>query len=122
MLARSKAMPKDTDKPARAFEELARILEESVKAGADSLELEWEDRDLVAYQYVGYTGLGAVPFPPDLQEAVIREIVRRAKLTRNPTGTMLLTLLGQEYEVFVKQYDSFGESAFTLRLNRKRGK
>ena len=78
----------------------------------------------MAYQYLGHTGIGAVPIPEELQEAVIREIVRRAKLTHKPTGTMLLTLLGNEYEVFVKQYDSFGESAFTLRLTkaRKKGK
>jgi len=51
---------------------------------------------------------------------MLREIVKRAKLTRKPTGTMLLTLQGNEYEVFVKEYDSFGESAFTLRLNKAR--
>ena len=33
-----------------------------------------------------------------------------------------LTLLGKEYEVFVKEYESFGESCFTLRLNKGRKK
>jgi hypothetical protein len=115
-------MATHADKSARAFQELVRVLEESVKAGADSLELEWEGRALVAYQYVGYSGVGAVPIPEELQDAVIREIVKRAKLTRKPTGTMPLTLLGNKYEVFVKEYDSFGESAFTLRLNKVRKK
>ncbi len=117
-------MPKDADKSEKAFRELIRILEETVQAGADCLELEWEDRELVVYQYHGNAGIGAVAIPKELQDAVTREIVRRAKLTRNPTGKMLLTLLGKEYEVFVKQYDSFGESAFTIRLTkgRTRGK
>jgi hypothetical protein len=115
-------MPRDADNSAKALRELIRVLEETVKAGADCLELEWEDRDLVAYQYLGHTGIGAVAIPQDLQEAVVKEIVRRAKLSRTPTGTMLLTLLGNEYDVFVKQYDSFGEAAFTLRLNKARKK
>ena len=115
-------MPKDADKSAKAFRELVRILEEAVQVGADSLELEWEDRDLVVYQYFGHTGIGAVAIPEELREAVLREIVKRAKLTRQPTGTMVLPLLGKEYEVFVKQYDSFGESEYTLRLNKARKK
>ncbi|HUT14211.1 MAG TPA: hypothetical protein VMY42_27240 [Thermoguttaceae bacterium] len=101
---------------------MVRILEEAVQVGADSLELEWEDRDLVVYQYFGHTGIGAVAIPEELREAVLREIVKRAKLTRQPTGTMVLPLLGKEYEVFVKQYDSFGESEYTLRLNKARKK
>ena len=113
-------MPENADTSADAFQHLVRILEEAVQAGADCLELDWEDRELVVYQYFGHTGVGAVSIPEELQEAVLREIVKRAKLTRKPTGTMLLTLLGNEYEVFVKEYDSFGESAFTLRLNKAR--
>jgi len=97
-------MTKDAD---RAFNELVRILEEAVQAGADCLELEWEDRDLVAYQYFGGTGIGAAAIPEELREAVLREIVRRAKLSHKLTGTMPLTLLGKQFEVFVKEYDSW---------------
>jgi hypothetical protein len=76
----------------------------------------------VVYQYSGSTGVGAASIPKEFQDAVLREIVRRAKLTRQPTGTMPLALAGKEYEVFVKQYDSFGNSAFTLRLNKRRSR
>ena len=86
----------------------------------DCLELEWEDRELIAYQYFGSTGVGAASIPDGLEEVVLREIVKRAKLIRKPTGTMVLALLGDEYEVFVKQTDSFGEPVFTLRLNKTR--
>jgi len=117
-------MPKDAAESKKAFRELIRLLEEAVKAGANCLELEWEERELVVYQYSGATGIGAVAIPKELQVAVLRAIVKTAKLTRQPTGRMLLTLMGQEYDVFVRQYDNYGEAAFTLRLNKgkKRGK
>ena len=43
----------------------------------------------------------------------------RAGLNRKPKGKMRLTLLGQEYDVLVKEHDSFGESAFALTLKRR---
>ena len=101
-----------------AFRELVRVLEEAVQAGADSVGLEWEDRDLVVYLNFGYTGVGAVSIPRDLQPAVIEEIVKGAGLDRKSRGKIRATLLGVEYEVIVKEYDSFGESAFTLTLKK----
>lgn len=113
-------MTKDIDESKKAFRELTRILEETVRAGADCLELEWEGRELVVYQYFGHTGIGAVAIPEELQDAVMNEIGNRAGLHRKPTGKMLIKLLERDYEVFVKKYDSFGESAFTLRLTKAR--
>ena len=114
-------MPKEAPETNKeASRELTRILEETVTAGADCLELERENQELVVYQYLGNRGIGAVAIPEKLQNAVIKEIVNRASLHRKPTGKFLLTLLGKEYEVFAKEYDSFGEAAFTLRLNRTR--
>ncbi len=114
-------MSKDVREPNReALRELTRILEETVTAGADCLELERENQESVVYQYHGSTGIGAVAIPEKLQAAVIKEIVNRASLHRKPEGKFLLTLLGKEYEVFAKEYDSFGEAAFTLRLSRTR--
>ena len=49
-----------------ACRELTRILEETVTAGADCLELERENQELVAYQYLGNTGVGAVSIPEKL--------------------------------------------------------
>jgi len=103
-----------------AFRELVRVLEEAVQAGADSLGLEWEDWGLVVYLNFGNTGLGAASIPRDLQEPVLGELVERANLTRKPKGRMSLSLLGDEYEVAVEEYDSFGESAFNLTLKKKR--
>ena len=101
-----------------AFRELVRMLEEAVLTGADSVGLEWEDRDLVVYLYFGNTGLGAVSIPRDLQCSVLGELVERANLTRKPKGRMQVNLLGKDYMVTVNEYESFGESAFTLTLKK----
>ena len=101
-----------------AFRELVRVLEEAVQTGADSVGLEWEDRDLVVYLNFGNTGFGAVSIPRDLQGPVLGELIERANLTRKPKGRMQVNLLGKDYVVTVKEYDSFGESAFTLTLKK----
>jgi len=63
-------------------------------------------------------GIGGGFHPRDLQGPVLEELVERANLTRKPKGKILLSLLGDEYEVAVEEYDSFGESAFTLTLKK----
>jgi hypothetical protein len=102
-----------------AFRELVRVLEEAVRAGADSVGLEWEDRDLVVYLYFGDTGLGTVSIPQDLREPVLGELVERANLAVKSKGKLTVTLLGSQYEVIVDEHDSFGESAFHLTLKRR---
>ena len=82
------------------------------------MELEWEGRDLIAYQCLGHTAVGTAPFPQELQEPVLEEIVKRAGLCRKARGKMLVTLLGTEIEVPVEERNSFGESAFVLKLRK----
>ena len=89
-------MPKEAHESNKeASRELTRILEETVTAGADCLELERENQELVAYQYLGNTGVGAVAIPEKLQKAVIKEIVNRASLHRKPTGKVPAHAAGQ---------------------------
>ena len=108
------------DNSDQAFQELVRVLEEAVEVGADSLDLEYEGRDLIVYHRFGDTGLGAARIPTELQQAVIGEIVKLAGLSRKPRGKMQVTLLGKDYEARVKEYDSFGESAFTITLKERK--
>jgi hypothetical protein len=115
-------MTKDTEESKKAFWQLVRILEGAVKAGADCVELESEGQDLVAYQYSGTTGIGADAIPEDMRDAVVREIGNRANLRHKPTGKILLTLAGQEYEVFVKEHDSGANLTLRLNKTRKRGR
>ena len=112
------SMPKDANQSEKAFRELVRVLEDAVRAGVDSVELEWEGRDLYAYQCLGHAAVGTAPFPRELQGPVLEELVKRAGLGDKPRGKMLVTLLGKEYEVPVKEYENFGESAFVLKLKK----
>jgi hypothetical protein len=104
----------NTENSEKAFGELVRVLEEAVRAGAGSVGLEYEGRDLLVFHNFGNTGLGASRIAPELQQAVIDAIVNGAGLSRKSRGKMQLQLLGKGYEVIVEEYDSFGESAFTL--------
>ncbi len=115
-------MPDNTDNSERAFRELVRVLEEAVRAGANSVGLEYEERDLIVYYNFGNTGLGAARIPQGLQRDVIRELVKRAGLSRKPRGKMQIALLGKDYEVIVEEYDSFGESAFTITYKERKKK
>ena len=112
-------MPDNTNNSAQAFQELVRVLEEALLAEAHSVGLEYEGRDLIVYHRFGNTGLGAARIPTQLQQAVIGEIVKLAGLSRKPRGKMQVTLLGADYEASVKEYDSFGESAFTITLKER---
>lgn len=84
----------------------------------DSVALEYKGRDLMVFYQQGNVGLGATHIQADLQQPVVEEIVKRARLERKPEGKMLVTLLGSEYEVIVEEYDSFGETAFDLTLKK----
>jgi hypothetical protein len=115
-------MPDNTDNSARAFQELVRVLEEAVRAGANSVGLEYEGRDLIVYHNFGNTGLGAARIPRELQQGVIDQLVKRAGLSRKAKGKMKVSLLGKDYEAVVDEYDSFGESAFNLTLKERKKK
>jgi hypothetical protein len=115
-------MPGNTDNSARAFQELVRVLEEAVRAGVNSIGLEYKGRDLMIFHNVGSVGLGASRVSPELQQNVIAELVKRASLSRKTKGKMQMNLLGKDYEAVVDEYDSFGESAFSLTLKERKKK
>jgi hypothetical protein len=116
------AMPDNTDKSARAFQELVRVLEEAVRAGVASVGLEYKGRDLIVFHNVGGVGLGASHISQELQQAVIEELVKRAGLSHKSRGKMRVSLLGRDFEAVVEEYDSFGESAFAVTLKERNKK
>jgi hypothetical protein len=97
-----------------AFQEMVRVLEGAIQAGVESVGLEYKDGDLLVFHQRGQMGFGAGSIGQDLQQAVIEGIVKRAGLERKSRGKIPATLLGVAYEVMVEEYDSFGQSAFTL--------
>jgi hypothetical protein len=112
-------MPDNTD---QAFQELVRVLEEAVRAGVNSIGLEYKGRDLMVFHQTGPLGLGAGRIADELRQAVIEELVKRAGLSRKSRGKMQVNLLGKEYEAVVEEYDSFGESAYDLTLKERKRK
>jgi hypothetical protein len=115
-------MPDNTDNSDTAFRELVRVLEGAVQAGVNSISLEYQGRDLIVFHQAGVVGLGAARISEDLQQSVIEELVKRAGLSRKSKGKFQVQLLGKDYEVTVKEYDSFGESAFTVTLKEQKRK
>jgi hypothetical protein len=114
-------MPHDTESSDRAFQELIRVLEGALDAGVTTVKLEYKDRDLVVFYCVENTGLGASCIAADLKQAVINELVKRARPFRKSRGKMPVRLLGKDCEVLVERFDSFGESAYRLTV-KERGK
>ncbi len=112
-------MPDNTD---QAFQELVRVLEEAVRAGVNSVGLEYKGRDLMVFHQSGPLGLGASRIAYELRQAVIEELVKRAGLSRKSRGKMQVNLLGNDYEVVVEEYDNFGESAYNLVLKERKKK
>ena len=110
-------MPKHEKEFSRAFRELVRVLEEAVQAGADSVELEFEDRELIVYFNFGNAGIGGVHIPKELQRSVIDEIWNQAQKSR---GKFPVSLLGKEYLVAVKTRQSFDEWVYLLVLEESR--
>ena len=114
-------MSEDVNKSEEAFRELVRVLEDAVRAGANSVGLEREGEDLMVVHYFGSMGQAEGPIPKELEQAVLEEIVSRAGLAGKPRGEMHLKLLGAEYKVVVDERENFGESSFNLMLKKSSG-
>jgi hypothetical protein len=115
-------VPDNTSNSDTAFRELVRVLEGAVQAGVTSIGLEYKGRELMVFHQAGVVGLGAARISEDMQQSVIEELVKRAGLSRKSKGNFQVQLLGEDYEVAVKEYDSFGESAFTITLKEVKKK
>jgi hypothetical protein len=115
-------MSESTERSSRGFQELVRVLEGAVRVGVASIGLEYKGRELLVFHQTGPIGFSAARIPEDLQQAAIEEIVHLAGLSRKSKGKVPATLLGRDYEVVVEEYDSFGESAYSLTLKERKKK
>jgi hypothetical protein len=93
-----------------AYQELVRVLEQAVSRRA------YPPSASTTRVQAGPVGLGAGRIAEDMQQAVIEELVKRTGLARKSKGKFQVMLSGREFEVVVEEYDSFGESAFSLSL------
>ena len=111
-------MSEESEKSERAFQHLVRVLEEAVRAGADSVGLEREGGDLMAVQYSKSSGLALGPIPEELEQALVDEIIDRAGLADTARGEMQINLAGKDYKVIVDERDDFGETSFSFLLKK----
>jgi len=111
-------MHTDDDNKEKALQKLQQMLEEAVSAGADSIELEYVAEGLEVMYVFGSTAIGDVIDDRVLASGIIGLIVDQAKLARKSRGVMNWTFFGRQYNITVEEYDSFGESAFRLRLGK----
>ena len=107
----------DYDKE-RGLQMLQSLLEEAIAGGADSIELEYVDEGLEVTFMVGSSGIGSVVDDRMLAAGIIGLIVERAKLQNKSSGVIDWAYRGKSYKITVAEYESFGESAFKLLLQR----
>ncbi len=115
-------MSEKNEKSERAFQHLVQVLEEAVRAGANSVGLEREGGELMVVQYSKASGLALGPIPEELEQALVDEIIDRAGLAHTARGEIQINLAGKDYRVVVDERDDFGESAFNLLLKKSTGR
>ena len=106
------------EKKPPASEKLQEIIEEALQCGADSIELEYTDGGLEISYMAGHTGLGHILTDRTLARELLGLIVASAGLEDKSRGVITWTRAGKPYPIRVEEYDSFGESAFRLKLGK----
>lgn len=109
---------KSKDDKHKAQEKLQQILEEAINIGADSIELEYDDGGLEVCYMLGNTGFGTILADRKLIGEIIGLIIDQAKLEHKSRGVLNWMHLGKQYNITVKEYENFGESAYRLILRK----
>ena len=106
-----------------AIAKLQEIIEKAVDSEADSITIEYaKEGGLEVCFMFGDTCVGGVLVDSTLEGEVMNLIHKRVGLEEKPSGLLHRTAYGKHLDIKVKEYDSFGETAFTLTLpNIKNG-
>jgi hypothetical protein len=99
---------------------LTEILERAVDANAETVVLEYATGGLEVSYMFRNTGIGEILHDRALVEAIMACAWDKAKQARRSRGAFHLTLRSREHRILIRQYDSFGEAAFELRLSKPR--
>lgn len=98
-------------RPARI---LPRLIAKAIQWGADTLEVEYRDGCHEVTAMKGGFGVGIARLP----SLGVRARALREELLALRTRTATVTVRGVEYEIRSRVYESFGETAFAVRLRR----
>jgi len=105
-----------------AIVKMQEIIEKAVDANANAVTIEFAKEGGLKVLFVfGNTSIGDNLFVDRaLEEAVMKLIHDRAGLEENPRGVMHWEFHGQNLEIRVEEYDSFGETGYTLIFPKRR--
>lgn len=93
---------------------LEEFLEKCVREGCDGIEMEYKDGYEELYAMEGDTGLGTRIPSSSPEAAALREGLHR--MARKKRQRMVVD--GVEYQLRASMYDSFGETAYRVRIVR----
>ena len=112
-------IPKNSQTPAIA--NMQEIVDKAVDNRADKVTIEFaKEGGLEVFFMVGYTGVGGILVDQTLEAEFMGLIHERAGLAEKPAGVMHWESHGQSLKIRVKEYDSFGEYAYTLTFAKGR--
>jgi hypothetical protein len=111
--------PRDTE--TLAIAKMQEIVDEAVDAGVDAVTIEFAKEGGLEVLFVfGNTSIGGILVDRTLEAAVMTLIYERAGLEEKPGGVIHWESHGQNLEIRVEEYDSFGETAYTLTFSKGR--
>lgn len=97
---------------------LAQLVSEAVRHGADQLEIEYKDGFEEVWAMNGGDGIGIANLESSGEEAC----ALREKLWAIRRKGSTITVGGATFHLKVSTYDSFGEVAYRVRIQRKPNK
>jgi len=107
------------DSKTLAIKKMQEIVDRAVDISADAVTIEFaREGGLEVLFVVGDTGFGGILVDRTLEAAVMTLIHQRAGLEKRPYGTMHWESQGQDFKIRVEEYDSFGETAYTLTFSK----
>jgi hypothetical protein len=109
------------DSKALAGTKLQEILDQAIDAGADAVTIEFAKKDDLEFLFMfGNTSVGDILVDRTLEAEVMTLIHEHAGLEEDPCGVMHWESHGQNLEIKVGEYNSFGETAYTLTFPKGR--
>jgi len=93
---------------------MQRLVEQAVRLGADSLEVEYKDQHKEVSAMKGRIGIGIASFHSSSPEAA----ALRGELYDLAEHAGFLLVSGVKYEIRCTTFESFGEDAFEVHLRR----
>lgn len=97
---------------------LQSILETAIQEGAEAIELEYVAAGLEVTYVSGNLGVGEVIADHASVKSIVAELMGQAQLGHKSWGVLKWVYGGRAYDIRVEEYESFGETAFRLRLKK----